>query len=263
MQCMSCESEINPKWKHAISENICPFCGENIMAAQLKELLCLISNKIEHVQEIGFSSQFDDWLLSNYGYIKIDSPKLIDYIDPALLHIMSVPKENQSVKVKTDKGEEEVVVEKIQASEMTNDFFKRAEAIKPGIDGFESAAKKTEHLKKMAEQIRKAGSSALTEAMDGEVITADMLKNADPEAIAEWQSLLSNSGEISSSLPENNDDEEIPAIVMSMANQTNNSGNSGNSKNAKDLLKLQQMQDRINKSRSNFKNGGGGSFSRS
>lgn len=257
---MSCESEINPKWKHAINENICPFCGENIMAGQLKELLCLIGNKVEHVRDLGFSSQFDDWLLSNYGYVRIDSPNLIQYVDPALLHQEPAPKQKRTMKVKTDKGEEEVVTEQIQNNETTDAFFKRAEAVKPGIDGFGSAAEKTEHLKRMAQQIRKAGSTALTDAAGGEIITAEMLENADPEAVAEWQGLLSSEGEISSAIADGGDDDEIPAVVMSMANQATNSGNS---KNAKDLLKLQQMQDRVNKSRRNFENGGGGSFSRS
>ena len=261
MQCMSCESEINPKWKHAINENICPFCGENIMVAQLKELLCLIGNKIEHVRDLGFSNQFDDWLLSNYGFVRIDSPNLIQYVDPALLQQTSEqPKVKCTMKVKTDKGEEDVVTEQIKSDEATSAFFKRAEAVKPGIDGFNSAAEKTEHLKKMAQQIRKAGSAALTET-DGGFITAEMLEGADPEAIAEWQGLLSSEGEVSSAIAGGGDDDEIPAVVMAMANQTNPSGSS---KNARDLLKLQQMQDRVNKSRHNFKNGGGGgSFSRS
>lgn len=258
---MSCESEINPKWKHAINENICPFCGDNIMAAQLKELLCLIGNKIDHVIELGFSDQFYDWLLSNYGFIRTDSPNLIQYVDPALLQQKSEPKAKRTMKVKTDKGEEDVVAEQIKTDEATNAFFKRAEAYKPGIDGFGSAAEKTEHLKKMAQQIKKVGSTLLTgDSVNGEVITAEMLANADPEAIAEFQGLLSGGAEISSAISQGSDDDEIPAVVMAMANQANTSGNS---KNARDLLKLQQMQDRVNQSRRNFKNGGGGGFSRS
>jgi hypothetical protein len=41
MKCVTCQTEINPKWKHAIDINVCPFCGKNIMEEHLKN--CLVS----------------------------------------------------------------------------------------------------------------------------------------------------------------------------------------------------------------------------
>ena len=48
---------------------------------------------------------------------------------------------------KTENGEQEVSVEKIQSEERTNEFYKRAEAVKPNIEGFSSVSEKTQHLK--------------------------------------------------------------------------------------------------------------------
>ncbi len=32
MKCITCKEEINPKFKHAIMENTCPICGENLIS---------------------------------------------------------------------------------------------------------------------------------------------------------------------------------------------------------------------------------------
>jgi hypothetical protein len=70
---------------------------------------------------------------------------------------------------------------------------------------------------------------------------------------------MMSGNEIVSSLPDSSDGEdEIPSIVIAMANRSK-----GGSKDASaDLAKLQQQQDRVAESRRNFQSGAKGSFSR-
>lgn len=271
MKCKSCQSEINPQWKHAITNNICPFCGDNVIEEHLKKLFSSLHETMESLKE--YSNELNDWMLSNYQFIKTDSPLLSTFL-PSDIKYVEKPKEvkteeikKYTVKVQTEQGEQEVVAEKIQSEEKTNEFFKRAEAVKPNIDGFSSTAEKTQHLKNIAQQIKKAGSQVVknnVSANAASFVPTEMLEQADPEAVAELQSMLAGGEEITSALPNNNGDEEIPDIVLAMANQSKGSGSS--TTNAADLKKLQQMQQRVQNSRKNFESGenrGKGGFSRS
>lgn len=262
MKCMSCEREIDPKWKHAIDTNLCPFCGLHIMEEKLKNLfsnLCAIMDDLSEK----YQDQLNDWMISNHDYIKTDSPQITQYMPKEYLHELKKEEDDRkfqekkkfTVKVQTDSGEEEVEVEKIQSDKTTNEFFKRAE-VGRSKDG---PAEKTQRLKEMVKQIKKTGSTSVNDAGTADIISPEMLEMADPDAVAEFQSQISG-GEIASSLPDANDD-EIPAVVMAMANKSK--GNSSSS--GADLLKLQQMQQRQQESRQNFESGnnrGKGGFSR-
>lgn len=267
MKCMSCEMEINPKWKHAIDINICPFCGQGIMEEHLKNLFTTLRETMDKLQE--YPSQLNDWMLSNHNYIKTDSELLPNFLPKEYVkEIVKAEEEKDfqerknnkfTVTVKTDAGEEEVVAEKIQTDEKTNEFFKRAEAIKPNLDGFQSATEKNEHLKKMVQQIKRSGSTSIDEEGGISSISPEMMENADPEAVAEYMSVMSGNESIASSLPDSGD-EEIPSVVLSMANRAAAKGGNANSA---DLMKLQKMHDKVAESRRNFESGGKGGFSRS
>lgn len=266
MKCISCESEINPKWKHAVDSNICPFCGDSIMDENLRDLFSSLNNCMQNLQN--YQEQLDDWMLSNFNYIKTNSPNLIKFVPKEELREASrskkqdpEPQESKkfTVKVTTEHGEQEVEAEKIQPEEKTHEFFQRAEAIKPGIDGFHSATEKTEHLKKIAQQIKRAGNIS-RKGSSSEDSFMNMMDDADPEAVEEMQSLLSGN-EIASSL-DHGDDDEIPSFVLNMANKSKGHGG----QNQADLIKLHQMQERMSNSRKNFESGenrGRGGFSRS
>src|SRR6185436_12414878 len=163
MKCMSCEMEINPKWTHAIDINVCPFCGQGIMEEHLKNLFSSLRQTMESLS--GYPDQLNDWMLSNHNYIKTDSPNIHLYMPKGFAedirkHIndqimeekantlkSKPPTESQKSIIKMDNGhgqEQEVLVEKVQSEEKTNEFFKRAEAVKPNIDGFKSTSEKTQ-----------------------------------------------------------------------------------------------------------------------
>lgn len=285
MKCISCEIEINPQWTHAIDINVCPFCGKYIMEEHLKNLFTTLRETMESLK--AYPNQVDDWLLSNHNYVKTDSPKIGDYMPKEMLkELRKVEddkeflkrKETQSqkftVKVQTETGEEEVQAEKIQSEEATNDFFKRAEVIKTGPtsqqlgpNAFQSPAEKTKHLAKLAQQIKKAGSTGLGEGGSSMMLPAEMLENADPEAVADYQSMISGN-EIASSLSDGGDDDLPGGDYILQANiaaaQGKVAGGGGNA-NAKDLAHLQRLQAKVSQARRDVVNGTGakGSFSRS
>jgi DNA polymerase I-like protein with 3'-5' exonuclease and polymerase domains len=249
--------EINPQWRHAVEANVCPFCGKAVMDEHLKNLLATLAETMDKLQT--YSTQLDDWMLSNHSYIKTSAPDLVKYLPEDLLKSAAkvdddfqkrkVDQDKKfTVKVKTESGEQEVVAERVQSEDKTNEFFKRAEAVKPNIEGYRTTAEKTEHLKRVAQQIKKSGSlSLVNEEGAGIMISPETLENADEEAIAEYEASLS-SGHIVSSLPDPMDD-EIPSVVLAMASK-------GNAKqNAADILKLQQQQDRTRRSREAFESG--------
>jgi len=257
MKCISCEVEINPKWKHALELNICPFCGQDIMDNQLKTLLSSLRETMEKLSE--YPVQLNDWMLSNHNYIKTDSEDLPNYLSKDLLK--ELYKENDerdflerknkkfTVKVTSENGEEQdVIAQKIQSEEKTNEFYRRAEAVKPNIEGFKTVSEKTQKLKEMAQKIRKEGSNPSESSESfSEVI--------DPSIVEEMQSLMIDDGIVNSAIADPDFDEErIPSVVLNMAKKvrTNKDPND-------DLRKLQELQA---KAQRNSLSGRGG-FSRS
>ncbi|MGM3243113.1 hypothetical protein, partial [Bacillus cereus group sp. Bc237] len=87
-----------------------------------------------------------------------------------------------------------------QSEDKTNDFFKRSEAVKPGIEGYSNTAEKTQHLKSLVKQIKKQGSPNLEADDSASFITPEMMEEANPEEIAEMQAALSGGEPIASSL---------------------------------------------------------------
>lgn len=293
MKCISCETEINPQWKHAIDINVCPFCGKHIMEEHLKNLFSTLRETMDALQ--AYPDQVDDWMLSNHNYIKTTSPDIGKYMPSEMLKQLKkveeekdfqtrkdAPGKKEVIKIKNDAGvEEEVVVQKIQSDERTSEFFKRAEVIKSPnsptkqqqgpnqTPAYQSPAEKTEYLKKVKQQIEKVGSPALTSNEGGMMmLPADMLANADPEAVAEFQQMIAGGGDVASSLDDSwdgGDDlpggEGILAANRALAAAKQGGGSSGDY-NAKDAAHLARLQERVSSSRKNMK-GGGGSFSRS
>jgi hypothetical protein len=254
----------------------------------LKNLFTSLRSCMDELQ--AYPDQLNDWMLSNHNYIKTDSPNIGKFMPYQMIKELEKVEEEKDfqkkkdaqnqkfmVKVQTENGEEEVVAQKIQSEERTNDFFKRAEVIKnngnqpqPGPHAsptFQSPAEKTQHLKKVAQQIKRAGTQGLTDAGGGGIsIPPEMLEQADPEAIAEYQSLLSG-GEISSSLSDSGDDDDLPGgdfiLQANMAAAAQKSGGSDGGPNAKDMAALQRLQNKVSQARKNVATGAKGSFSRS
>lgn len=294
MKCISCETEINPKWKHAIDINVCPFCGQHIMEEHLKNCLSNLAVAMEDM--LKYQEQLDDWLLSNHNYVKTDSPNLIHFISKEdaintfkLAEETKKPEKRESsssepqvqvkkLKVPDGKGGftvEEVVVEKTQSEEQTNGFFDRAEVLKGSgktsgkapkapdePEEPKSVAEKTRNLKARVAEIKKAGSAAIEENGMASVIDPDMLNDADPDDVAVLEAAITGGDIVASGLPptSDGDDDEIPSIVQNMASRALQKGG-GNGANERDMQTLQEMQNKVRNAQKRLSSGKG-SFSR-
>ena len=230
MKCMSCQSDINPKWKFAIENNSCPCCGDKIMEEELKNLLSTLSSTINSLTE-NYSEQLNDWLLSNFNYIKTNSPNLKNYL-PKELFVTQSRQSNSSFEDNELQDEDDELVKKV-SDEQAARFFKNS--------GADKVVKRTQELKELVQKIKSENPSMKT------------ITSADVSEMEENYDQEEDRGAY---------DEDIPPAVLAFANQSNKKDPSYNQK---DMLRLQQLQQRTLESRRNMVNGTGGkgSFSRS
>jgi Zn-finger nucleic acid-binding protein len=265
MECLSCQTQIDPKWRHAIELNTCPFCGQHIIDERLQDLLTALAGMMEEAKD--FSTQVEDWLLSNHGYIKTNSPNLHKYLPKEQLASYSkelaekefLERKNgkRIIKVKTENGEQDVEVEQIQSDERTASFHQRAQANKGGNgEKFENVSEKTRHLKNLMKKIKSEGGELLT--ADGQIIGGSGQYENSQEMNEELYAAVA-SGEdemIRSSLPtiEENGMEKVPSVVLNMAKMAGvrNQGKDPSD----DLRRLEEMRAKAQRS------GFGGNFSR-
>lgn len=270
MKCNSCQAEIDPKWSHAINNNICPWCGSAIMEEYLKSLFATLRETMEHLQT--YPEQLNDWMLSNHQFIKTDATDLIKYISDDLLKTHTIYKDKNELpaqakrteKVLTEKGVQEVEVQTLKTDAQTNEFFKRANPpAKSGSGKFQNPAEKNQHLKEMAQQIKKAGSTGIIVSSEEMEQDTEVMSEDDSAAVSDFYAATTG-GAIHSAIA-NTMDDDIPAGILA-ANQAAAAQMGGSKSAASDLLKLQQMRDRQQASRDNFESGenrGKGGFSRS
>lgn len=216
MKCKSCESEINPKWKFAVKNNICPFCGESVMDGELIKLLADLDNTISSLST-NYSNELNDWMLLNFNFIKTDSPNLTKYVK-SNIH------KQQNVRALKEEYEDEDEEDKVVNTSGTdfNQFVENAGA----AGEFSSLKERNEHIKKLAEKIKQAG-----------VIPAKATVTEDYEDMEQSY---------------DNESEPIPSIVLNAANKAQSSGYDVKSK---DLEILKNMQNRIRNSKRNFLTG--------
>lgn len=280
MKCVSCETEINPKWKHAIDMNVCPFCGKHIMEEHLKNCLTALAAAMDAM--VKYPTQLDDWMLSNHNYIKTDSPDLGAYLPKEMLKEMTKQlndaefqeKKKSVVRIKTQDGdgniiEQDVEVEKAMSDNKTQSFHDRANNMlkqEKAVDGEpKSVAEKTKNLRSTAEEIRKKlARDSQAEGGVASMISRENMAEADPEAVAEFQQVIGTGDIIASGLPPvaDGDDDEIPgaSVVQAMISMKGNKGADGGP-NAKDMEALARMQAKVQGGAKRLSSGKG-SFSR-
>ena len=217
-------------------------------------------------------------IFSNHNYIKTDSPNLKSFLPKEAIkelvkevNVIS-PQENKQTTIQIKLpggGTQEVLVEKTQSEETTNGFFDRAEAIKGSGKTSGKAARasdepeppksvieKTKNLKSRVQQIQREAASGIT-SKDS---MAAMMEQADPDAVAEFQSVINGGGIVSSGLSETSDggDDEIAPAALAMARMAKSGGNNSN---AKDLQYLEEQKNKVVNAQKKFNSGSGG-FSR-
>ncbi len=68
MKCNACQETISPKFAHSIKLNICPFCGGEIMDAELQRILSGLQILMTEAEP--FLTDVEDWFASNYSLRK-------------------------------------------------------------------------------------------------------------------------------------------------------------------------------------------------
>ena len=251
MKCISCEVVIDPKWKHAVEQNACPFCGNVIMPEELKGSLTLLAEIMKELEN--YPEQRNDWLLSNYNYIKTDSPDLVNYVPADKLkptpRSIQNPKPSQTQseslqnepQVKVEHGEE-FIVEKLKSDEEVQSFLDRTDfGNKKNSTKNMSLADRTAHLKQVASQIKKTGTVSVNESGETTHISSQLL-NQNLEDAQDMESLFNDPLAEANPYQNNNQDDglgiddSVPAFVLNMAKTSNSSD-----KEKKDLAALQRI----------------------
>jgi hypothetical protein len=112
MKCKSCQEDVPPKFSHAIEQNICPMCGDEIMDAELKVILINLKDCLSNISK--YETEIEDYLLSKYSFKKIKNDEIIVNKDKAIEKVKEVIKA------------EEIKTPKIAITPANNEFFKRA-----------------------------------------------------------------------------------------------------------------------------------------
>lgn len=256
MLCMSCSVDVDPKWTHAIESNSCPFCGKLIVDERLKdsfvEMKILMTDLIAN-----FKEELDDWLLSNYNYIKTDSEDLINYLPEEALKSVKKYKDEESflkrkaeqkfkVKIKNeDDSEEEIDAEKTQSEETTNEFISRADA--------HTSISKANKLRDLVKKIKSDGVGSTP------MMTESSMNGIDEEKVLEMQNFLDPGNIIHSGLQSMEDDDGTDPEMKALADQMEGiKTNKSNAVSEKDLKALREMHAKANRAKGAINSGKGG-----
>ena len=71
MKCQSCEEVISSKFKHAIENNECPYCGQNITDEALNELFKDLFGLISKFED--YKEELQEWMRENLNMVPISS----------------------------------------------------------------------------------------------------------------------------------------------------------------------------------------------
>jgi hypothetical protein len=248
MKCISCEIQIDQKWKFAIQNNVCPNCGDSIMDEHLKVLLADLASCMVDLQ--GFPKEVDDWLHSNYGYVKVDSETFHDkYVEINSERFYELAPRGAGspgkfakklVKIKDDQGNEtEVEESKLQSDATTQSFFDRA--MNKSASSAESPTDKILALKQAAERARSGGAQML------------YLKDVPDEGDAQDEVDVAPTPGLRSGIVSQADDEE--ADIDAHLARLQGGGASG--KELREYKMLEAMQNRLAGSANRLKSGKG------
>ena len=70
MKCNSCSNIIDSRLSFAITQNICPYCGQQIMSDELKELLNNVKPLITSLEE-KYEDVWLSWIKENFNMTKL------------------------------------------------------------------------------------------------------------------------------------------------------------------------------------------------
>ena len=236
MKCKSCQEEVSQKFNHAISVNICPYCGQEIVPLELQAALADLKEVMKATEQ--FKEEIFDWLHFNYQLISKESEEyktLQSKAEASISHRAPLKVDPKTVNL--DRNGNQISGAPIQDQETTNKFLQRAQVKDVG----------QKNIRDIINNVKKG---------EGTVITAE----ADPEEVSKLGSaLFGDDGGVASVNGSGDDDdyyvdeETLPPIVEAMAQQGRNV-QSGDY-NARDVAKLQALHGKQQQARRAMKSG--------
>lgn len=147
MKCQSCSEEVLAKYTYAISVNVCPFCGGEIVSAFIKNVLNELKSVLDKAKDS--MGEIEDWLFTNYKLRRISDDEIIvrkedlpANLDPT---VRQQGKSGKGISVhRSDDDDEDI---EINDAKPLNQFAKRA-----GISPKMTSQKALEFIKGKAEQ---------------------------------------------------------------------------------------------------------------
>lgn len=247
MQCKSCQGDVPPKFSHAISVNICPLCGNEIMEPELQ--IAFASLKEAMAAATKYPTEIFDWLKSNYSLYSEEDMALKIKAKEAQFSFPKprsprpnahTPLPEEEAEVQLDQDGNQISGVALQSPEQTRKFFTNAQAGK--------VLDRQQHFKDLIAKIKDTNSDVSSRSPGGGssgVMTPEMLAEMGMDGSegelgeVEYAELNAAFGgptnEINSGLDGADiyGDEEIPASVLAMA---------GHGSQGKDAAYLQRQQ---------------------
>jgi hypothetical protein len=262
MQCKNCAEEVSSRFTHALANNICPFCGCEIIDDALKNALNDLRSAMNAIED--YKVEIFDWLKANFGLIaqaeldaklqearaqfevqlqsakanidaKIEeqASKLAAARNPKVANMPLVQPTSTDETMVNAEGLQ-IQGPAIQTQEQTSKFFKNAEADK--------IVARNSQVKDLVKQIKTGGASVGIRE-DGTPMTVNLetMATAPIEMVEEMEQMLTGSlpgVQSGLTMPINgDDDDDIPAAVLAMSR----GAAAGADHNAKDVAALQRM----------------------
>jgi hypothetical protein len=189
MQCKSCQDEVPAKFAHAISINVCPLCGGQIIPEFIKNILNELKTVLDKAKD--HFADVEDWLLANYNLRQIKDTEVVVNKDdlPATLDPSVRPPQGKTGKIKVKRSGEEDDNEEVEAENAPplNKF-----AVAAGVNPKITSQRALEFIKGKAKQ--DSNSDALKEAFlkDEEGAVDD--SPLDRNELATVQNMFEDSG---------------------------------------------------------------------
>jgi len=230
LKCKSCSAEINPKFKHAIDKNVCPFCGDQIFDEELKELLSALNVIVTDLSN-NYKDDLDEWLYSNLNMVEVNSERFNSML----------PKHNNT-------SSKEVVKRYLPES---SDYFNNPE-VKEAMSKQEKAKEIVNKIKGNSQKpIQRNAVEELTASVPSRSpeeiakfygVPVDMVKQASPEVLAEYEQGMSGGTSAIDTTPTESVEEELPGIIQRMVTRANKNNMSSKERDIERAKRLMQKQ---------------------
>lgn len=192
MQCKSCNESVPERFAHAISINVCPLCGKEILDTYVKNILNELKTVLDKAKE--HFAEVEDWLLANYnlrqikeGEVVVSKDDLPPSADAVLRPAGKSGKGSRVHRSADDEDDEDQDTALVQGSQPLNEF-----ALRAGVNPKITSQKALEFIKGKTKQ--EDTTDAIKEAfLQGEEEVVDE-SPLDQEELSTVRNMFEDSG---------------------------------------------------------------------